>query len=106
MLNENEIYLIRNSRNIYIIRCIYVISGGDEMKAILINDCLSCPMSDIDLRGKKKTGGNIKCTSSKGNNRIVGNLRKIADGSLEIPSWCPLEDLYDAIKFEKEMGRL
>ena len=76
------------------------------MKAILINDCLGCPLSEIDLRGNKATGGNVRCHTHKGNKRIVGNVFEISGGSLAIPDWCPLENLDEAIAFEKEMGIL
>lgn len=76
------------------------------MKAIMVEDCLNCPLSRFDFRGNKSRGGNIKCTTEKGNNRIIGNVADITQKLINIPNWCPLSDWKEAIEFEKEMGRI
>ncbi len=67
------------------------------MKMMTWNDCINCPVSEIDLRKQRKHGGEVRCESSGNipNDNTIGNFEEITMGIVKIPGWCPMDNEKD-----------
>ena len=71
-----------------------------KSKIILVKDCVSCPLSQIEIIEEPDLTSFVVCHSAKWvKPRKVGSFAEIIDKKI-IPEWCPLEDAEDFIEGE------
>lgn len=81
------------------------------MKKMTWGDCVTCPVSETNLRKKRRFGGEVRCESA-GNipdDNIIGTFKDVIDGVVKIPDWCPFEDeknFEDAVIYAFKKGKL
>ena len=79
---------------------------GQEMKEIVIRDCVGCPLGDIKFLDGDDDGC-LYCNSGKWGregkfiDKAKDYVRKYRSGYGPIPDWCPLDD-YGTVEKENE----
>lgn len=81
------------------------------MKKTTWGNCVTCPVSETDLKKKRRFGGEVRCESA-GNipdDNIIGTFKDVIDGIVKIPDWCPFDDekdFEDAVVYAFKQGKL